>query len=112
MGVRIPMISKVDLLEHLVLASIWCMNLMLHKKKWDLLFNCGAGLIALSENVLLVLFGGFAFCFDLGVFSFREGISEARVHCILSFSCDETSSSAPYNLRYGTKKHAMHQSDD
>lgn len=48
------------------------------------------------ENVLLVLFGGFAFCFDLGVFSFREGISEARVHCILSFSCDETSSSAPF----------------
>lgn len=36
------------------------------------------------ENVLLVLLGGFAFCFDLGVFSFREGISEARVHCILS----------------------------
>jgi hypothetical protein len=27
------------------------------------------------ENVLLVLLGGFAFCFDLGVFSFREGIS-------------------------------------
>lgn len=47
------MISKVDLLEHLVLASIWCMNLMLHKKKWDLLFNCGAGLIALRLHVFV-----------------------------------------------------------
>jgi hypothetical protein len=47
------MISKVALLEHLVLASIWGMNHMLHKKKWDLLFNCRAGLIALRLHVFV-----------------------------------------------------------
>lgn len=83
---------------HLVLASIWGTSLMLHqKKKMDPPLNYKDRFIALRLHVVVDSWEfyastsrDFALCFNLGAFFLREGISEAKVKCILSFSCDET----------------------